>query len=52
MDDGNCCIHNKSFQNGKNVIEPRGEPDVAGGSIHHFTGAMHIDGATIEDVRR
>ena len=25
--------------------------DVASGSIHHFSGSMHLDGASIEDVR-
>lgn len=52
MDDGNCCMQNKSFENGKNVIQPRENADIAGGSIHHFTGSMHIDGATIDDVRK
>jgi hypothetical protein len=52
MDDRNCCVHIKAFQNGKTMIEPRENADIGGGSIHHFTGAMHIDGATIEDVRK
>ena len=26
--------------------------DIAGGSIHHFSGAMHIAGATIANVRQ
>jgi len=52
MDDRNCCVHNKAFENGKTMIEPRENADVASGSIHHFTGAMHIDGANIDDVRK
>lgn len=38
--------------NGKTTVEARNNDDVASGSIHHFSGSMHIDGATIEDMRR
>lgn len=40
------------FDSGKPVLEPRENEDVANGSIHHFTGAMRINGATIAQVRR
>jgi hypothetical protein len=33
------------------VLEPRFNDDIAGGSIHHFSGSMHLDGMTIEDIR-
>jgi hypothetical protein len=41
-----------TFEEGKPVVEPRENQDVANGSIHHFTGAMHINGATIAQVNR
>jgi hypothetical protein len=41
-----------AFEAGKPVVEPRENEDVAGGSIHHFTGAMHVNGGTIAEVRR
>jgi hypothetical protein len=50
MDDSNCC--RAALPHGKSVIQPRLNADVANGSIHHFSGAMHLDGATIEDVRQ
>jgi hypothetical protein len=43
--------HNNSFANGKPVVEPRENADIVGGSIHHFSGAIHIPGGTIADVR-
>ena len=52
MDNGNCCVRNKTFESGKAVIEPRMNADVASGSIHHFSGSIHIKGATIEEVRQ
>jgi hypothetical protein len=36
---------------GKPTVEARNNDDIANGSIHHFSGTMHIDGATIEDMR-
>jgi hypothetical protein len=41
-----------AFQSGKPVVEPRENTDIAGGSIHHYSGAIHIKGGTIADVRR
>jgi len=41
-----------SFDSGKAVIEPRENRDVANGSIHHFEGAVHVDGGTIAQVNR
>jgi hypothetical protein len=43
--------HNRAFAAGKTVVEPRENADIAGGSIHHFSGAIHIAGGTIADVR-
>ena len=34
------------------MVEPRINGEIPGGSIHHFSGVMHMSGATIEDVRR
>lgn len=43
--------HNRAFATGKTVIEPRENTDIAGGSIHHYSGAIHVAGGTIADVR-
>jgi hypothetical protein len=43
--------HNRAFAAGKTVVEPRENTDIAGGSIHHFSGAIHVAGGTIADVR-
>jgi hypothetical protein len=43
--------HNKAFSAGKTVLEPRENADIAGGSIHHYSGAIHVAGGTIADVR-
>jgi hypothetical protein len=50
--DGECCMKKATFDSGKNVVEPRENKDVGSGSIHHFTGTLHIRGGTIEAVRR
>jgi len=42
---------NSGFGAGKPVVEARENTDIIGGSIHHFSGAMHLAGATIADVR-
>lgn len=41
-----------AFDSGKAVVEPRENEDVAHGSIHHFTGALHVNGGTIAQVRK
>jgi hypothetical protein len=51
MDGTACCMRNGAFTSGKPVVEPRENTDIAGGSIHHFSGAMHVTGATIANVR-
>lgn len=33
------------------LLQPRQNADIAGGSIHHFSGSMRIRGGTIEDIR-
>jgi len=40
-----------AFAAGRPVVEPRENTDIAGGSIHHFSGVIHIAGGTIADVR-
>src|SRR5581483_11291176 len=49
IDDECCGKQSSAFENGKPVIEPRENDDVANGSIHHFSGAVHLAGARIED---
>jgi len=43
---------NGSFGSGKPVVEPRENTDITGGSIHHFSGTIHIHDGAIADVRR
>jgi hypothetical protein len=52
IDERSCCARSGASEPGKIFVEPRENMDIAGGSIHHFTGFMHIAGATIEDVAR
>ena len=47
-----CCTARVGLEAGKIVVFPRVNADIAGGSIHHFAGAMHLSGARIEDIRR
>jgi len=42
----------EAFLEGKVVVEPRENRDVGNGSIHHFTGVVHIKGATIDQLRK
>ena len=51
MDSSSCC-RNGSFAAGKPVVEPRENRDVSGGSIHHFSGTVYVQGGTIEKVSR
>jgi hypothetical protein len=43
----------KAFDEGKPLVEPRLNDDVANGSgsIHHYTGVIRVPGGTIEQVR-
>jgi hypothetical protein len=52
IDDSSCCMRKSAFTNGKPVVQPRENTDIAGGSIHHFSGVMHMTGATIANVRQ
>jgi hypothetical protein len=52
IDGTSCCLRNSAFLAGKPIVEPRENTDIAGGSIHHFSGAIHLAGGTIEQVRR
>ena len=51
IDERICCARNTGADSGKILVEPRENMDIDGGSIHHFSGFMHLAGATIEDVR-
>ena len=42
---------NNAYAAGKPVLQARENTDIANGSIHHFTGAMRLTGASIADVR-
>ncbi len=50
--DSVCCGKRGLFDCGKKRVEPRRNEDVAGGSIHHFTGTIHVPGGTIDAVAR
>jgi hypothetical protein len=52
IDDSTCCVRKAAFAEGKPEVEPRENRDVAGGSIHHFSGVIHIAGGTIANVRQ
>jgi hypothetical protein len=41
-----------TIESGRVYVEPRENMDIAGGSLHHFTGFMRLPGVTIEDVQR
>ena len=41
-----------AFESGKPVVQPRQNEDVANGSIHHFSGALHVNGGTIAQIRK
>jgi hypothetical protein len=43
--------HNNAYTAGKPVLQARENTDITNGSIHHFTGAMRMAGATIAEVR-
>jgi hypothetical protein len=49
---GSCCMRGGTFGSGKPVVEARENTEIQGGSIHHFSGTIHVDGASIADVRR
>jgi hypothetical protein len=49
--DDECCGKKSAFESRKPVLEARRNEDVENGSIHHFSGAIRIDGGTIEAVR-
>src|SRR5579863_2127005 len=52
MDGSSCCMRVTAFVSGKPIVEARENGDIPGGSIHHFSGSMHVKGGTIDDVRR
>lgn len=48
----NCCGKAFGFDEGKPIVEPRKNEDVAKGSIHHFSGSIRVKGATIGMARQ
>ncbi|HXJ43015.1 MAG TPA: hypothetical protein VNH18_27285 [Bryobacteraceae bacterium] len=51
--DRQCCgSGHSSFDEGKPVIEPRENKDVANGSIHHFSGTLRVPGGTIDAIQK
>ncbi|MCU1324632.1 MAG: hypothetical protein JWN34_2 [Bryobacterales bacterium] len=51
--DKQCCGGKSAgFEEGKPALEARLNKDVADGSIHHYSGAIRVPGATIESARR
>jgi hypothetical protein len=49
---GSCCMKSGPLAAGKPVVEARENTEIQGGSIHHFSGVIHIAGGSIADVRR
>jgi len=49
--DGRSCCSKGTFELKTPLVEPRFNAEIPGGSIHHFSGVIHLSGATIEDVR-
>lgn len=52
IDDSSCCTRKGAFTAGKPVVEARENTDIAGGSIHHYSGVMHLPGATIASFQQ
>jgi hypothetical protein len=52
IDGHSCCMRGNAFASSKPIVEARENSEVDGGSIHHFSGAIHVNGGTIADVRR
>ncbi len=52
IDSSSCCVRNGSFLAGKPVVESRENRDISGGSIHHFSGTVYVQGGSIEKVAR
>jgi hypothetical protein len=51
IDDDRSSKH-KDFETGKPVVEARQNSDIHNGSIHHYSGAIRVPGAKIDQVRR
>jgi hypothetical protein len=51
MDGMSCCMRGGKFPTNRPVLESRENADFENGSIHHFTGALHVPGGTIDDMR-
>ena len=50
--DAECCGKHGNFDSGKALVVPRRNEDLAHGSVHHFSGAIRVNGATVESVRK
>src|SRR5260370_14157307 len=50
--DNECCGKRSAFESGKPLVEPRRNEDLAHGSVHHFSGVMHVTGANIGSIRK
>jgi hypothetical protein len=50
--DASACCQNGALSSGRPFVEARANDDIDGGSLHHFSGAMHLNAAKIEDMRR
>jgi hypothetical protein len=42
----------KDFEAGRPIVEARENSDIRNGSIHHYSGAIRVPGAKIDQVRR
>lgn len=49
--DSGCCSGKREFESGKPILEPRENADIGAASIHHYSAMMHLNRATVEDVR-
>ena len=52
MDAASCCTRNGGFPESKPAVEARENADVENGSIHHYSGVLHVPHGTIDDMRR
>ncbi len=51
VDARGCCAKGSGELSATPLVEPRYNAEIPGGSVHHFSGVVHISGGTIEDVR-
>jgi len=51
MDSASCCTPGPNFPSAKPALQSRENADFANGSIHHYSGVLHVPRGTIEDMR-